>query len=212
MTGDAFRQKPLGQILKEMELISEGQVQEALALQRKEGGVLGQILVRLGYVAQEEVHIALAAQIGIEVIDLFKRSPEAFQRDEVTFDHLPMTDPDPIAHSPPVVKLTQLILSNALEARATEVRFDVRGDRFDVRYRVDGAWYVMESPPGHLAPPMLRRLRYLTGLAGDARELTAAFAGRRYRVSALWIRSPEEESIALRFSPIPPEPPFRYIP
>jgi type II secretory ATPase GspE/PulE/Tfp pilus assembly ATPase PilB-like protein len=212
MTGNAFRQKPLGQILKEMELISEAQIQEALALQRKQGGVLGQILVRLGYVAQEEVLLALAAQIGMEVIDLFELPSEAIQRDEVTFDHLPTTDPDPIAHAPPVVKLIQLILSTVLEARATEVRFDVRGDRFDIRYRVDGALYDMESPPGRLAPPMLRRLRYLTGLAGDARDLTAAFAGRRYRVSALWIRTPEEESIVLRFSPIPPEPPLRYLP
>jgi len=212
MTGDSFRQRPLGQILKEMELITESQLQEALAVQRNEGGVLGQILVRLGYVANEEVLLALAAQMGMEVIDLFKLSPDAFKRDEVTFDHLPSTDPDPIAHSPPVIKLVQLILSIALEARATEVRFDFRGDRFDVRYRVDGALYDMESPPGHLAPPMLRRLRYLTGLSGDARDLTAAFAGRRYRVSALWLRTLEEESIALRFSLIPPHPPLRYIP
>jgi type II secretory ATPase GspE/PulE/Tfp pilus assembly ATPase PilB-like protein len=212
MTGDAFRQKPLGQILKEMELISEGQLQEALALQRKEGGVLGMILVRLGYVANEEVLLALAAQLGMEVVDLFELPPEAFEREEVTFDHFPATDPDPIAHSPPVVKLIQLILSTALGAHATEVRFDLRNGRFDVRYRVDGVLVDMESPPCHLAPPMFRRLRHLTGLAGDARDLTAAFAGRRIRVSALWIRTPEEESIALRFSPIPPEPPLRYIP
>src|SRR5579863_1873141 len=68
--GDVGRQKPLGQVLKEMELVSEGQIQEALAIQRKEGGVIGEILVKMGYVAREEILLALAAQMGMEVVDL----------------------------------------------------------------------------------------------------------------------------------------------
>jgi type IV pilus assembly protein PilB len=68
--GDAGRQKPLGQLLKEMELITEGQIQEGLAIQRKDGGVLGDILVKLGYVSKEEILLALAAQMGMEVVDL----------------------------------------------------------------------------------------------------------------------------------------------
>jgi len=68
--GDLGRQKPLGQVLKEMELVNEGQIQEALSIQRKEGGVLGDILVKLGYVAREEILLALAAQMGMEVVDL----------------------------------------------------------------------------------------------------------------------------------------------
>jgi len=68
--GDPGRQKPLGQVLKEMELISEGQIQEALAVQRKQGGVIGEILVNMGYVAREEILLALADQMGMEVVDL----------------------------------------------------------------------------------------------------------------------------------------------
>src|SRR6185295_15952882 len=68
--GDPGRQKPLGQVLKEMELVSEGQIQEALAIQRKQGGVIGEILVNMGYVAREEILLALAAQMGMEVVDL----------------------------------------------------------------------------------------------------------------------------------------------
>jgi type IV pilus assembly protein PilB len=64
------RQKPLGQLLKEMELVTEGQIQEALIVQRKKGGVIGEILVELGYVSKEEILLALAAQMGMEVVDL----------------------------------------------------------------------------------------------------------------------------------------------
>ena len=66
----AGRQKPLGQLLKEMELVTEAQIQEALQIQRKKGGVIGEILVELGYVGKEEILLALAAQRGMEVVDL----------------------------------------------------------------------------------------------------------------------------------------------
>src|SRR5262245_65327610 len=68
--GDPGRHKPLGQVLKEMELVSEGQIQEALQIQRKQGGVIGEILVGMGYVAREEILLALAAQMGMEVVDI----------------------------------------------------------------------------------------------------------------------------------------------
>jgi hypothetical protein len=61
---DLYRNKPLGQVLKLMELVNEGHIQEALQIQRKQGGLIGQILVSLGYVAQDEVFLALAAQRG----------------------------------------------------------------------------------------------------------------------------------------------------
>ncbi len=58
------RQRPIGQILKDMEILTESQIQEALQVQREQGGVLGEILVKLGYVAREEVLLALVAQKG----------------------------------------------------------------------------------------------------------------------------------------------------
>src|SRR5437763_626382 len=75
---DLYRNKPLGQILKLMELRHEGHIQQALQIQRKQGGVIGEILVNLGYVAREEILLALAAQMGMEVVDL----------DEIEIDHV----------------------------------------------------------------------------------------------------------------------------
>ncbi|MEK7449890.1 MAG: ATPase, T2SS/T4P/T4SS family [Planctomycetota bacterium] len=64
------RRKPLGQILKEMELVKESQVQEALEIQRQKGGAIGRILINLSYVSEEEVLLALGAQVGMEVVNL----------------------------------------------------------------------------------------------------------------------------------------------
>ncbi|MBI4565731.1 MAG: Flp pilus assembly complex ATPase component TadA [Planctomycetes bacterium] len=62
--------RPLGQLLKEMELITEGQIQEALTLQRAKGGALGDILIEMGYITREELLIALGGQRGMEVVHL----------------------------------------------------------------------------------------------------------------------------------------------
>jgi type IV pilus assembly protein PilB len=69
-TRPAGQRKFLGQILKEMELVSEGQIQEALAEQRKKGGALGEILLAKGYIDQDTLTLAIAAQNGMEVINL----------------------------------------------------------------------------------------------------------------------------------------------
>ncbi len=80
------RQKPLGQLLKEMELVTEAQIQEALQVQRKQGGVLGEILVGLEYVSKDEILLALAAQRGMEVVDL-----DEFEIDPAVIAKVPAT-------------------------------------------------------------------------------------------------------------------------
>ncbi len=75
-------QKPLGQLLKEMELVTEGQIQEALAEQRAKGGALGEILVSMGYINREELLLALGAQMGMEVVNLeeIEISPDVIEK------------------------------------------------------------------------------------------------------------------------------------
>jgi len=65
---EACRGKPLGQVLKHLELLGEGQVQEALQIQRQQGGRIGEILIALGYIAREELLLALAVQSGTEIV------------------------------------------------------------------------------------------------------------------------------------------------
>ena len=64
------KRKTIGRILKEMKLITESQIQEALAIQKERGGALGGILVSLNYITENELLIALGTQSGMEVVDL----------------------------------------------------------------------------------------------------------------------------------------------
>ena len=60
----------LGQILKELGLIHEGMVQEALAVQREKGGRIGEILVAMKCIEPIDVARALASQAGLAFHDL----------------------------------------------------------------------------------------------------------------------------------------------
>ncbi len=66
----------LGQILKAHGRVREGQIQEALAAQRKHGGLLGQCLIELGHCTGADVARALAEQAGLEAVDLASIEPE----------------------------------------------------------------------------------------------------------------------------------------
>ncbi|MFQ5843453.1 MAG: GspE/PulE family protein [Planctomycetota bacterium] len=78
----ARQKKLLGQILKDMKVIHEGQVQEALQAQKREGGRIGQILIKLGHITEAQLMLALGRQAGMEVVDLsaFEVQPEAVRK------------------------------------------------------------------------------------------------------------------------------------
>ncbi|MHC4452431.1 MAG: GspE/PulE/PilB domain-containing protein, partial [Planctomycetota bacterium] len=79
MAVDRFgvRKKMLGQIFKEMKLLHEGQIQEALMAQKKDGGQIGQVLIRLGHITESQLMMALGKQSGMEVVDLSQLEPQA---------------------------------------------------------------------------------------------------------------------------------------
>ncbi len=67
-----LRGRPLGRILIKMGKLTRTHVGEALDIQKKKSGPIGQILVELGYVTASDVQIALAAQVGMEPVELTK--------------------------------------------------------------------------------------------------------------------------------------------
>jgi len=60
--------KKLGEILVNNAAITEEQLQRALDFQRREGGLLGEILVKLGYIGEREIVQALTTQYGFPFV------------------------------------------------------------------------------------------------------------------------------------------------
>lgn len=64
------RPKEIGTLFIERGLISEDQLQEALAESQRVGGLLGRVLIDLGYVTEADLVRALTEQVGLEFVDL----------------------------------------------------------------------------------------------------------------------------------------------
>jgi len=65
-----YKGRTLGRILIKMGKVNRTQVHEALAVQKNKRGPIGQILVDLGYIKPADLQFALAAQIGMEPVNL----------------------------------------------------------------------------------------------------------------------------------------------
>ena len=62
--------KRLGEVLLERGVINHKQLEKALAHQQEHGGLIGQALIQLGFVTEEDVALALTAQYGFPYLPL----------------------------------------------------------------------------------------------------------------------------------------------
>ena len=69
---DQLKGRQIGRVLNKMGLVTREQVVEGLTIQKKSAGKapLGQILIDLSYITEKDLNTALAAQKGIELVDL----------------------------------------------------------------------------------------------------------------------------------------------
>ncbi len=64
----------------------------------------------------------------------------------------------------PVVRLVSLIVSDAVQARASDIHVEPLADRLRIRYRVDGVCHEVQSPPKGLQNPIIARLKLMAGM------------------------------------------------
>jgi len=70
--------KKLGELLIERGIITQEQLEEGLRLQKEKGGLIGEILVALGYAKEEDIAQSLTAEYGFPYLPLsnYEISPE----------------------------------------------------------------------------------------------------------------------------------------
>jgi type IV pilus assembly protein PilB len=76
-----------------------------------------------------------------------------------------------LANEAPIVRFVELVLSQAIQDRASDIHFEPFENEFKIRYRVDGALYEMAPPPKHLALPVISRLKVMSNLNISERRL-----------------------------------------
>jgi general secretion pathway protein E len=64
----------------------------------------------------------------------------------------------------PIIKLVNLILSQAVKARASDIHVEPYQNRINIRYRVDGILYDMVSAPKHIQSTLVSRIKIMAKL------------------------------------------------
>lgn len=65
----------------------------------------------------------------------------------------------------PVIKLVSLIIIEAFKNRASDIHFEPMGNRFRVRYRIDGMLQEVSGPPKRLQSSVISRLKIMAGMS-----------------------------------------------
>jgi general secretion pathway protein E len=69
-----------------------------------------------------------------------------------------------LASEAPVIRLVNLVLSRAIESRASDVHIEPFERALNVRYRIDGLLYEQESPPKRLKAAIISRIKIMARL------------------------------------------------
>ena len=117
---------------------------------------------------------------------------------------MPLDDLMHLANEAPVVRLVNLLLIEALEARASDVHLEGYSDGLRVRYRVDGVLQPAPSPPPHLTPAIVSRIKIMAELDIAERRLPQdgrirlRLQNRQVDVRVSTVPSLRGESVVLR--------------
>src|SRR6266540_980754 len=227
----------LGDLLLKAKLITPDQLEAALKSQREEGGKIGEALVRVGAVNENDITETLSQQLGVPSIDLasFEIDPavvkivpgdvarkygvlpvnktgatltiamgdptNVFAMDDIKFmtgynvepvvasevalrneiagvdtgadvdvvrgeegQEIDLIDLARSSESAPIIKLSNLILVEALKADASDIHVEPYEKEFRVRFRVDGVLHNIMALPMRTRDPLISRLKIMAKL------------------------------------------------
>jgi general secretion pathway protein E len=236
----------LGEILEESQGVNAESIEAALAVQRERGGRIGEILIQMRKISEDDLLSARSQQCGMEVRYSLPADPDPFFVDRVPIGFLKKFKMIPVAtreesfialaepmffqqrddlelllqwegvhtvlapvneifvainaaydtnrqdvadrvmqdmdednpesilteieetadllddtSDAPVIKLVNLVLSQAVRDNASDIHIESYKDRVKIRKRVDGILYDMYSPPRHVQGKLVSRIKIM---------------------------------------------------
>jgi general secretion pathway protein E len=101
-----------------------------------------------------------------KIIEDIDGIPEYVPEDEENVEHL-----RDMASEGPVIRLVNLVISRAIEVRASDIHFEPFEDQFRVRYRIDGVLHDVEAPPKRFQAAVVSRIKIMAKLNIAERRL-----------------------------------------
>lgn len=130
------------------------------------------VVNELTFILQRDIELAVADpdQIDNAVVSIYGE-PSASSMEDLLgefdqADNAPVSDEDVInqASQAPIIRFVDLVLQEAVKAKASDIHFEPFEDQFRIRYRIDGSLYEMAPPPKNLASAVIARVKVLSAL------------------------------------------------
>jgi len=167
--------------------------------------------VRIATRRDVAVYVAPAAMVqsmieryyGVEVSDIDRVLEEIEGNAELKESSSDVIDIEK-ASSAPIVRYVNTVLSQAIQARASDIHFEPFETEFKIRYRVDGALYEMSPPPRSLAAAVTSRIKVMSNLNIAERRvpqdgrIQTTMAGRPVDLRVSTLPTQFGESVVLR--------------
>ena len=107
-----------------------------------------------------------SSSMGRIIEDISKDTDDLSLDDEGDVDHL-----KDLASEAPVIRLVNLLITRAIELRASDIHLEPFEGDFKVRYRVDGVLHDVEAPPTRLQAAVISRIKIMAKLNIAERRL-----------------------------------------
>jgi len=126
--------------------------------------------------------------------------------DEVThnLDTVEADDLHRMAEQPSLINLVNLIILEAIRARASDVHIEPFERVLTVKYRIDGVLVEQDSPPKHLQPAITSRVKIMGGMniaerfAPQDGHITLRYEGRKIDIRVSTVPTMYGESVVMR--------------
>ncbi len=127
------------------------------------------IVARVAYPADFEAAYERLYGGGKSEIHQILETDEQRQDDSASDDVERLKD---IASEAPVVRLVNLLITRAVEARASDIHIEPMEGELRLRYRIDGVLQEVESPPARLSSAVISRIKIMAKLNIAERRLS----------------------------------------
>jgi type IV pilus assembly protein PilB len=160
--------------------------------------------VRVAVADPEKVQSLIRQQYGEDEASLQDVLGDLRAQVQDSPEGLKEADLEEMAGQTPIIRYVNLVLSQAIRDKASDIHFEPFENEFRIRYRIDGALMEVPPPPKALALPVISRVKVLANLNIAERRLPQdgrirlTLAGRAVDLRVSTLPTQFGESVVLR--------------
>jgi type IV pilus assembly protein PilB len=121
--------------------------------------------------AREQVQAVISSYTEQSESESVDSMLQEFTSTDVQFEDRGEKEGELHAESAPIVRLVQLIITEAVRMRASDIHIEALSTRLRVRYRVDGVCLEREAPPKRLQGSITTRIKLMAGMQIEEKRL-----------------------------------------